>query len=95
MGEDNEEMPSSTNIAEENWKKYDAVISNFDAVFKVRKNVIFERARFNQRSQKPGESAKQFITFLYSLAENCAYGDLKNKIIRDHIVVDIHDETLP
>ena len=57
--------------------------------------MIFERARFNQCSQKPGESAKQFITFLYSLAENCAYGDLKNKIIRDHIVVGIRDETLP
>ena len=61
----------------------------------MRKNVIFERARFNQCSQKPGESAKQFITFLYSLAKNCADGDLKNKIIRDHIVVGIRDETLP
>lgn len=94
MGEDAEETLSSTNISEENQKKYDAVIGSFDAFFKVRKNVIFERARFNRRSQKPGESAEQFITSLYSLAENCAYGDLRNEMIRDRIVVGIRDEAL-
>ena len=56
--------------------------------------MIFERARFNRRSQKPGESAEQFITSLYSLAENCAYGDLRNEMIRDRIVVGIRDEAL-
>ena len=89
MGEDAEETLSSTNISEEN---HDTVIGSFDAFFKVRKNVIFERARFNRRSQKPGESAEQFITSLYSLAENCAYGDLRNEMIRDCIVVGIRDE---
>ena len=53
MGEDAEEMLSSTNISEEN-QKYDTVIGSFEAFFKVRKNVIFEHTRFNRRSQKPG-----------------------------------------
>ena len=54
------------------------------------------RARFNRRSQKPGKFAEQFITSLYSysLAENCAYGDLTNEMIRDRIVVGIRDEAL-
>ena len=47
--------------------------------------MIFERARFNRRNQEKGESAEQFITILYSLADNCAYGDLKDDLIRDRI----------
>lgn len=31
---------------------------------------------------------------LYTLPENCAYGDLKSKMIQDCIVVGIHDRTL-
>ena len=58
--------------------------------FRVRKNVIFERTRFNRRSQQPDESAEQFITCLYTLAENCVYGDLRD----DCIIVGIHDGAL-
>ena len=56
--------------------------------------MIFERARFNRRCQQPDESAEQFITSLYSLAENCAYGELKGEMIRDCIVVGIRDRSL-
>ena len=61
-------------------------------VFQVRKNVIFERARFNRRCQAVGESVEQFITSLYTLAENCDYGDLKDHMICDRIVVGIRDQ---
>ena len=56
-------------------KKYDAVVGKFDAYFEVRRNTIFERARFNRRSQREGESAEQYITELYELIEFCEYGD--------------------
>jgi len=72
MGEDAEDTLASANISEEDRKQYETVIRKFDAFFKVRKNVIFERARFNRRVQRQDESAEQFITSLYSLAENCA-----------------------
>ena len=75
-------------------KDYDAVIKKFDAFFKVRKNVIFERARFNSRCQKEGEMTEQFITSLYQLIEDCDYGDLKDQMIRDRIVVGIRDKAL-
>ena len=39
-----------------------------------------------------GESVEQFITSLYTLAENCDYGDLKDHMIRDHIVVGIRNQ---
>ena len=86
-------IPQSTNITGEKRKKYASVIGKFDAFFRVRKNVIFERARFNRRSQGPDESAEQFITSLYSLTENCVYGELRDEI-RDRIVVGIRNRSL-
>lgn len=56
--------------------------------------MIFERAKFNRRCQGNTESAEQFITSLYNLAEDCAYGDLKDEMIWDRIVVGIRDRAL-
>ena len=41
MGEDAEEMLTSTNISTESRKKYGEVVKQFDDFFRVRKNVIF------------------------------------------------------
>ena len=65
-----------------------------DRFFQVRRNVIFERVRFNCRVQKEGESVEQFITSLYNLMETCAFGDLKEEMIYDRIVVRICDQAL-
>ena len=73
---------------------YDTVITKLDGFFKVRKNVIFERARFNRRNQQQGESAEQYIIVLYELAEDCEYGALHSEMIRDRLVVGIRDITL-
>ena len=61
----------------------------------MKKNIIYERARFNQRSQLLGESADRFITEIHRLAENCEFGRMKDELIRDHLVVGIWDSTLP
>ena len=37
---------------------------------------------------------EQFITSLYNLVETCDFGDLKNEMIRDRIVVGIQDQAL-
>ena len=50
--------------------------------FVQRRNVIFERAKFNQRRQEEGEPVDSFITALYALAEHCAYGALHDEVIR-------------
>ena len=59
-----------------------------------RKNIIFERARFNQRQQAEGESVDDFVMDLYRLAEHCGYGVLHNEMIRDRIVVGLRDAKL-
>ena len=94
MGEEAEDILRSTNITEDERKVYDSVINKFDQFFKVRKNVIFERAKFNRRCQGDTESAEQFITSLYNLVEDCDYGELKDQMIRDRIVVGIRDRAL-
>ncbi len=57
-----------------------------DGFFKVRHNVIFERARFNMRNQLPGEAAEKYIA---ELADNCNFGNFREELIRDRLVVGI------
>ena len=56
----------------------------------MRKNVIYERARFNIRNQQDGESAEQ----VHRLVENCDYGTLTDELIRNRLVVGIQNSQL-
>ena len=94
LGEEAESVLESTNITTENRNNYARVVEKFDEFFAVRKNVIFERARFNRRNQLDGETAEKYITELYSLVEGCNYGDLKEEMLRDRLVVGIRDQAL-
>lgn len=73
--------------------KYDKVKEKFDQYSLVRRNVIYERAKFNQRTQAD-ETAEEFITSLHCLAEHCNFGTLKEEMIQDRIVVGVKDATL-
>ena len=94
MGEEAEEVLLSTRINEAERKVYATVLEKLDSYFKVRKNVIFERARFNRRHQQDGESAEQYIMELFKLVEHCEYGALRDQMVRDRIVVGIKDSSL-
>ena len=83
LGEEADDVLSSTNITEVQRRRYTDVLSKFDSFFQVTKNVIFKRARFNHRIQQEGESAEQYIASLYNLAESCEYGTMKSELIRD------------
>ena len=76
LGEEADDDLASTNITEEEYKRFDAVMAKFEEFFKVRQNIIFERAKFNKRAQLEGESAKQYITMLYHLAEKHAITEI-------------------
>jgi hypothetical protein len=94
LGEEAEDVLASANITEDDRKTYKTVLDKLDAFFQVRKNVIFERARFNKRDQKEGEAAEEYITALYNLVSSCDYGDLATEMIRDRLVVGIRDTAL-
>ncbi|XP_072942535.1 uncharacterized protein [Epargyreus clarus] len=73
---------------------YDKLIEKFDTFFSPKKNVIYERYKFNARVQKEGEKFDEFITDLHKIAENCKYGTLKEELIRDRIVTGIYDKNV-
>ena len=56
--------------------------------------MLVERAKFNKRTQQPGESVDAFIQDLYRLADDCEYSSLKNELIRDRIIVGVLDDAL-
>ncbi|GBM57652.1 hypothetical protein AVEN_225026-1 [Araneus ventricosus] len=91
MGEQAEDIFSSFGLSETEQDDFDIVLNKFNDHF-VKKNTIFECVQFNKRVQPDGESVNTFITALYTLAEHCEYGVLHNKLIRDRIVVGIHDK---
>ena len=94
VGEEAESVLSSTGVTADERKQYAAVMGKFDEFFMVRRNIIFERARFNQRNQQDGETAEAYIMELYKLADNCNYGDRRDEMIRDRLVVGIRDASL-
>ena len=94
MGDEADDILQSFVMSADDKKKYNAVKSKFEEHFIIKRNVIFERARFNMRVQTEGESVDNFITDLYALAEFCNFGVLRNELIRDRIVVGIRDKAL-
>ena len=94
MGEDAEAVLATTRISDKDRADYSKVLEKFDGHFKVRKNLIFERATINQARQLSDETADQFITRLHLLADNCEFENLRDEMIRDQLVIGIHDRRL-
>ena len=89
LGEDAVDVLTSTNIFEDNRKKYTEVTLKLDSFFQVRKNIIYECIQFSQRMQLVDESVERLITNLYQLVEHCEYGNLRDEMIRDRTDVGI------
>ena len=95
MGNEANDVLTTTDITDEGKKVYDTVTAKFEAYFKEHRNVIFDSLKFTTCCQQPGESADHFIAALYALAVDCNYGDLREELIRDRIVVGVRDTKLP
>ena len=95
MGKSAEDVLTSTGISDGDREKYTSVMNALETFFKVRRNVILERAKFNRRNQMAGESAEQYITELYHLVETCDYNaDIVEEMLRDRLVVGMRDSVL-
>ena len=80
LGEGAEEVLQATATSLEKAKKqYREAIETFETYFRVKRNVIYERARFNSRNQLEGEPVEQYVLSLHSLARNCEYGTLQEE----------------
>ena len=94
MGEQAEDIFTSFGLSEEEAKQYSTVQKRFQDHLVQRRNPVYERARFNQRTQQPGETVDAFVTALHSLAENCDYSELRETMIRDRLVAGLLDASL-
>ena len=95
--EGTERGKSSTHVdllSSDDLKKYETVKKKIDDYFVQQRNVIFERAKFNQRRQEENEAVDDFIVDLYCLAEHGGYGKLHDEMIRDRIAVGVRDRKL-
>ena len=56
------------------------------------RNLIIIRHGFNSRYQKSDESFQAFLTDVRNRADMCEFGDMRDSMLRDRIVVGIHNE---
>ena len=74
-------------------KKIATVLDKFSAYCQPRRNIPFERYRFNRRAQEPGESYEQYRTSLRILSETCDFHAITpEEILRDRLVFGIQDD---
>ena len=66
-----DDILQSFNLTEEALKSYKTAKEMFDTHFVQRRNINFERAKFNIQKQEPGESINDFITDLHCLMRYC------------------------
>ena len=68
------------------------VISKFESYCLPRKNVPFERFKFNKRQQQTEESIDNYITELRQLASTCEFDtQTPDEVLRDRLIFGIHD----
>ena len=94
VGDEADDVLRSFRLSEADQKKYSEVKGKFDRHFVKKRNVIYERAKFNMRKQAEGESVDSFVADLNALSEHCSYGDLHDKMIMDRLVVGLRSAKL-
>ena len=73
-------------------EKIAPVLAKFEQYCQPRRNIPFERYRFNRRSQESGETYDQYRTELRKIAENCDFQSITpDEILRDRLVFGIRD----
>ena len=65
---------------------YAKAMRSLVAHFLPQVNVPFERHQFRQAKQEDSETADQFVTRLFQLAETCDFGTTKEEQIRDQLI---------
>lgn len=77
------------------WKRTTQELKTaFKAYCNPRKNLTFERHKFNTRNQDENETIDQYVTALRTLAATCEFESLHDGLIRDRIVCGIKTQTL-
>ena len=94
IGEDSREVYSTFKdwAGDGDARRIKPVLQRFAAYCEPRKNVPFERYKFNKRVQEAGEQYEQYKTALLKLAETCDFETITpNDILRNRLIFGICD----
>jgi hypothetical protein len=72
-----------------NTRAFDELISLVSSHYNPKPSVIVQRFQFNTRLQNEGELISSFVSELRKLAEHCEFGNYRNDMIRDRLVVGV------
>ena len=94
IGKDAQDVYKSFQFEDSEKDKIAPLVAKFEEVFLPKKNLTIERFQFNVAVQKPGQTCEAYFTELRNLAQTCEFGDLKESLIKDRIVIGINDKRL-
>lgn len=94
VGEYGRQLFNNFNMADDDKKDLAKIKEAFEKFCVPKKNIIYERFKFNQRCQQNGESFDAFLTAIQKLIRTCEYGEAEKEILRDRIVIGIIDTKL-
>ncbi|XP_037046531.1 uncharacterized protein LOC119081601 [Bradysia coprophila] len=93
-GQEAVEIFDTLELTEEHRKSFKHVVEAYENLCIPKKNEVYERFIFYSRNQKEGEKFDSFLVNLKKLAKTCEFGETKNDMIRDRIVMGITDKGL-
>jgi len=93
MGRQGLDILNAIDEFDEDHASYNTMLALFDDHFNPKKNAIYKRYVFMTMVQKE-QTGEQFIIDLKKQAAFCEFGDQRDKLIRDRIVVGIKSAEL-
>lgn len=92
MGEAALDVYNTFTFAEDEVNKLAILTNKFEIYCNPKKNVTYERHKFNTRQQSLQETVDQYVTELKILAQTCEFSMLKDSLIKDRIVCGINND---
>ena len=69
-------------------------MEKFEKYCMPKKNLFYERHRFNTRIQNKEDNFDTFLTDIRNIVINCEYGTLEDDLLKDRIIAGIYSEEL-
>ena len=80
--------------AEDDAMKLQPVIDKFDEYLNPRKNITFLHFKFFSYNQGEGQLIDEYVTELKARSQHCEFGDLRESLIRNKIVLGEQDKKI-